>query len=151
MILRPPDLLVQVRPVRFGHALADARFGEDVGGPRAGLEEPISETAFSVYTALINSPDIGGRASVGRPSGLSIKLAVWAVYPNRDLGVNWTKRLKGETPLTVCMPGEEDQSLHGFDETTGKWVELESVESERDGHICGLHTHDLGLIVVSGN
>ena len=49
------------------------------------------------------------------------------------------------------MPGGEDQSLHGFDEAAGKWVELESVEFEREGHICGLHTHDLGLIVVSRN
>ena len=118
---------------------------------RAGLEEPVSETAVSAYTALLNSPDIGGRASVGRPSGPSVRLAVWAVYPNRDLGVNWTKRLKGDAPLTVCLPGSADQSLHGFDESAGKWVELESVESEREGHICGLHTHDLGLIVVSGN
>ena len=120
---------------------------------RAGLDEPVSETAHSVCTALISSPDIGGRASVNRPRGPSVSLAVWAVYPRAYDGgtVNSTRRLKGEAPLTVCLPGAEGQSLHGFDEATGQWVELESVEAERAGHICGLHRHDLGLLVVGGD
>jgi hypothetical protein len=33
----------------------------------------------------------------------------------------------------------------------GKWVELESVEWEREGHICGLHAPDLGLLVVASD
>ena len=122
---------------------------------RADLEEPVNESASRVYTALLSSPDIGGRASVGRPSGASVKLAVWAVYPRQYDGrtVNATRRLKGpyEQPITVCLPGKDGQSIHGYDEANAKWVELESVESEREGHICGLHQHDLGLLVVSSN
>lgn len=43
---------------------------------RSGLDEPVDQLAFSVYTALIASPDIGGLAGVGRPRGPSVKLAV---------------------------------------------------------------------------
>ena len=122
---------------------------------RADLEEPVDELAFKVYTALISSPDIDGRARVGRPSGPSVKLAVWAVYPRPYDGrmVNSTRRLKGpyESAITVCLPGSEGQAIHGYDAQEGKWVVLESVEAEREGHICGLHQHDLGLLVVSGN
>ena len=81
----------------------------------ADLEEPINELAFSVYTALIASPDIGGLASAGRPS---VKLAVWAVYPEQHYRLyNWTRWLKGpyETPITVCLPGSEGQAIHVFD------------------------------------
>ena len=121
---------------------------------RADLEEPIDELAFKVYTALIPSPDIDGRARAGRPSGPSVKLAVWAVYPEQHYKrYNWTRRLKGpyESPITVCLPGSEGQVIHGYDAGEGKWVALESVEAEHEGHICGLHQHDLGLLVVSGN
>ncbi len=80
---------------------------------------------------------------MNRPRGPSVKLAVWAVYPRKYDGrtVNATRRLKGpyETLITVCLPG------------SGKWVVLESVEAEHEGHICGLHEHDLGLLVVSGD
>ena len=122
---------------------------------RADLEEPVDELAFKVYTALIPSPDIDGRARAGRPSGPSVKLAVWAVYPRPYDGrmVNSTRRLKGpyEELITVCLPGAEGQAIHGYDPQEGKWRVLESVEAEREGHICGLHQHDLGLLVVSGN
>ena len=122
---------------------------------RADLEEPVDELAFKVYTALISSPDIDGRARVGRPSGPSVKLAVWAVYPRPYDGrmVNSTRRLKGpyESPITVCLPGSEGQAIHGYDAQEGKWVVLESTPAEHEGHICGLHQHDLGLLVVSGN
>ena len=121
---------------------------------RSGMEAPVSETAHSVYTALISSPDIGGRASVNRPRGPSVKLAVWAVYPREYDGrtVNATRRLTGpyQAPITVCLPGDEDQVIHGYDDASGRWVVLESVEAEREGHICGLHRHDLGLLVVAG-
>lgn len=119
---------------------------------RSGLDEPVDELAFSVYTALIASPDIGGSAAVDRPSGPSVKLAVWAVYPEWHYNLyNWTRRLAGTAPLTVCLPGDEGQSIHAYDEAEGEWVELESVEAEREGHICGLYRHDLGLIVVSSD
>ena len=119
---------------------------------RSGLDDPVDQLAFSVYTALIASPDIGGRAGVDRPRGPSVKLAVWAVYPEQHYNrYNWTRRLKGDAPLTVCLPGDEGQSIHAYDEAENEWVELESVEAERDGHICGLYRHDLGLIVVSSD
>ncbi len=119
---------------------------------RSGLDEPVDELAFSVYTALIASPDIGGLASVDRPRGPYVKLAVWAVYPEQHYNrYNWTRRLKGGAPLTVCLPGDEGQSIHAYDEAEGEWVELESVEADREGHICGLYRHDLGLIVVSSD
>ena len=119
---------------------------------RADLEEPVDELAFKVYTALISSPDIDGRARVGRPSGPSVKLAVWAVYPRPYDGrmVNSTRRLKGpyESAITVCLPGSEGQAIHGYDPQEGKWRVLEAVEAEHEGHICGSHRHDLGLLVV---
>ena len=80
-------------------------------------------------------------------------MAVWAVYPRKYDGrtVNATRRLKGpyEDPITVCLPGSEGQAIHGFDTGSGKWVVLESVEAEHEGHVCGLHGHDLGLLVVA--
>ena len=119
---------------------------------RSGLDEPVDELAFGVYTALIASPDIGGSAAVDRPRGPSVKLAVWAVYPEQHYNLyNWTRRLKGDSPLTVCLPGDEGQSIHAYDEASAGWVALESVEAEREGHICGLYRHDLGLIVVSSD
>lgn len=103
--------------------------------------------------AIRRPPDIGGRASVGRPSGRSVKHAVWAVYPRQYEGhtVNATRRLEGpyEQPITVCLPAAGGQGIYGYDEANTMWVELESVEAEHEGRICGLHQHDLGLLVVS--
>ncbi len=117
---------------------------------RADLEEPVDELAFKVWTALLPSPEIGGRAAFGRPSGRSIKLAVWALYPHPERDSNSVRRLTGpyEQPITVCVPGSDAQAIYGYDKQEWKWVALESVEAEHEGHICGLHGHDLGLLVV---
>ena len=93
------------------------------------------------------------RPRQGRPPpGPSVKLAVWAVYPPKYDGgtVNATRRLKGpyESPITACLPGAEGQAIHAYDEANAKWLKLESVQAEHEGHICGLHKHDLGLLVV---
>jgi hypothetical protein len=120
---------------------------------RAGLDEPVDELAFRVYTALLASPEVGARAGIGQPRGPTVKLAVWAVYPHPQRQTNSTWRLKGPhaQPITVCLPGSAGQTLHGFDEAMGKWVELEPVEPEREGHICGLHGRDLGLLAVASD
>ncbi len=120
--------------------------------PRAALEASVGEAAFKLYAVVNPSPDIQGRAGLDRPRGRSIDLAVWALY-RRTEELNGTARVQGpyESPITVCLPGEDDQAIHGFDEANGQWVELESVEAEREGHICGLHAHDLGLLVVAGD
>ena len=123
------DMKDEIRPwtwERWMPPTADQCGWLSIPDVRAGLDEPVSETAFSVYTALIASPDFGGRASVNRPRGPSVKLAVWAVYPEQHYNLyNWTRRLKGDAPLTVCLPGGEDQALHGYDEAMhGQWVRV---------------------------
>ena len=67
--------------------------------------------------------------------------------------MNPTGRLTGpyETPITVCLPGDEDQTIHGYDDAHGQQVELEAVEAEREGQVCALHRRELGLLVVGGD
>ncbi len=117
---------------------------------RADLEEPVDRLAFKVWTALLSAPDISGRAAIGRPAGRSVKLAVWALYPHPDRDSNSVRRLKGpyETPITVCLPGRSDQAIYGYDPSQWKWIKLEPTLAEHPAHICALHPHDLGLLVV---
>ena len=147
------DMKDEIRPwtwKRWKPPTADRCGWLSIPDVRAGLAGPVDELAVKVYTALVGSPEISGPVASGRPTGPSVKLAVWAVYPHPERSTNSTRRLEGphDPPITVCLPGGEGQAIHGFDEEQGKWLKLKSVESEREGQICGLHRHDLGLLVV---
>jgi len=119
---------------------------------RAHLDEPVDDLAFAVYTALLDSPNIIGKAAKDAPEGARYRLSVWAVYPHPERTTNSTWRLKGPyaTPLTVCLPGSDGQQISAFDAERNEWVTLDSVEAEHDGHVCGLLRSDLGLLAVSG-
>ena len=120
-------------------------------GSRRHFDEPVDELAFAVYTALVASPDLSGQAATKAPSGRKVKLEVWGVYPHPERTTNSTSRFKGPytTPLTVCLPGAEDQVIAAYDPEQRGWAQLESVEAQHEGHVCGLLSHDLGLLAVT--
>ena len=120
-------------------------------GLRRHFDEPVDELAFAVYTALVASPDLSGQAASKAPSGRKVKLQVWGVYPHPERTTNSTSRFKGPyaTPLTVCLPGAEDQVIAVYDPEQRGWAQLEAVEAQHEGHVCGLLSHDLGLLAVT--
>ena len=120
-------------------------------GSRRHFDEPVDELAFAVYTALVASPDLSGQAANKAPSGRKVKLQVWGVYPHPERTTNSTSRFKGPyaTPLTVCLPGAEDQVIAAYDPEQRQWAELDTVEAQHEGHVCGLLSHDLGLLAVT--
>ena len=120
-------------------------------GSRQHFDEPVDELAFAVYTALVASPDLSGQAATKAPSGRKLKLQVWGVYPHPERTTNSTSRFKGPytTPLTVCLPGAEDQVIAVYDPEQRQWAQLDTVEAQHEGHVCGLLSHDLGLLAVT--
>ena len=120
-------------------------------GSRQHFDEPVDELAFAVYTALVASPDLSGQAATKAPSGRKVKLQVWGVYPHPERTTNSTSRFKGPyaTPLTVCLPGADDQVIAAYDPEQRGWAQLDTVEAQHEGHVCGLLSHDLGLLAVT--
>ena len=116
-----------------------------------GSRDVATPAAHALARALDEGPSAGepserSECQAGGLGGVSEEV-------RRSDGERDASDLKGpyEDPITVCLPGSEGQAIHGFDTGSGKWVVLESVEAEHEGHICGLRKHDLGLLVVSSN
>ena len=116
------------------------------------IPEPANELAESLYVAFKPDPVVTASAKASAPSGRIVQLALWAIYPHPDRGLNSVKLISGPfaDPLRLCLPhrNAEERALYQYDSANKAWQQLTSTDDAPAGHVCGFAS-DLGLVTMA--